>query len=146
MKRLIAVSVLALLLSSCSQKPAFEEMADGTCTKKQAQLVQKHIAGQIDALAKGEWETAYSFASPSFRMAIDISRFVNIIGMQYGILIENQGYVFSGCTIANNEITQQVGVKGNSGLVDLTYTLSVKKSVLGVESAAFTSAGAQLGS
>ena len=144
MKRLIAISVMALLLSSCSQKPAFEEMADGTCTTKQAQLVQKHISGQIDAIAKQEWESAYSFASPSFRMAVDISSFVNIIGMQYGILIENQGYVFSGCTIANNAITQQVGVKGNSGLIDLTYMLSVKKSVLGVESAVCTSADTQL--
>jgi hypothetical protein len=64
--------------------------------------------------------------------------------MQYGILINNQGYVFSGCTIANNKITQQVGVKGNSGLIDLTYILSFKESKLGVESAVFTSADAQL--
>ena len=144
MKRLIAVSVLALLLSGCSQKPAFEEMADGTCNKKQAQLVQAHISGQIDAIAKQEWESAYSFASPSFRMAVDIGRFITIIGMQYGILGSNQGYEFSECTIANNKITQQVGVRGNSGLIDLTYTLSVKESKLGVESAVFTSANAQL--
>ena len=144
MKTFIAMSVAALLLTGCSQKPAFEEMADGTCTKKQAQLVQEHISGQIDAIAKQEWESAYSFASPSFRMAVDISRFINIIGMQYGILINNQGYVFSGCTIANNKITQQVGVKGNSGLIDLTYILSFKESKLGVESAVFTSADAQL--
>lgn len=144
MKTLIAVSIAALLLSGCSQKAAFDDLADGTCTKKQAQLVQSHISGQIDAIAKQEWESAYSFASPSFRMAVDISRFINIIGMQYRILIENQGYVFSGCTIANNMITQRVGVKGNSGLIDLTYTLSVKESKLGVESAVFTSADAQL--
>ena len=144
MKTWIAISVAALMLSGCSQKPAFEEMADGTCTKKQAQLVQAHISGQIDAFAKQDWESAYSFASPSFRMAVDISRFINIIGMQYGILVNNQGYVFSGCTIANNMITQQVGVKGNSGLIDLTYTLSFKESKLGVESAMFTSADAQL--
>ena len=144
MKHWIATVVVALLLSGCSQKPAFEEMADGTCTNKQAQLVQKHISGQIDAIAKQEWESAYSFASPSFRMAVDITRFITIIGMQYGILINNQGYVFSGCTIANNKITQQVGVKGNSGLIDLTYILSFKESKLGVESAVFTSADAQL--
>ena len=132
------------MLSGCSQKPAFEEMADGTCTNKQAQLVQKHISGQIDAIAKEEWESAYSYASPSFRMAVDITRFITIIGMQYGILGSNQGYEFSECTIANNKITQQVGVRGNSGLIDLTYILSFKESKLGVESAVFTSADAQL--
>ena len=136
--------IVALMLSGCSQKDAFEEMADGTCTKKQAQLVQEHISGQIDAIAKQEWESAYSFASPSFRMAIDITRFITIIGMQYGILGSNQGYVFSECTIANNKITQQVGVRGNSGLIDLTYMLSVKESMIGVDSAVFTSADAQL--
>ena len=132
------------MLSGCSQKDAFEDLANGTCNKKQAQLVQKHISDQIDAIAKQEWESAYSFASPSFRMAVDINSFINIIGMQYGILGNNQGYVFSECTIANNRITQQVGVKGNSGLIDLTYMLSVKESMLGVDSAVFTSADAQL--
>jgi hypothetical protein len=144
MKHWIAMVALALALSGCSQKDAFAELSDGACTKKQAQLVQEHISGQIDAIAKEDWELAYSYASPSFRMAVDISSFINIIGMQYGILVRNQGYGFSGCTIANNKITQQVGVKGNSGLIDLTYMLSVKESVLGVESAAFTSADAQL--
>ena len=144
MKHWISTVVVALMLSGCSQKAAFEEMADGTCTNEQAQLVEEHISGQIDAIAKQEWESAYSFASPSFRMAVDITRFITIIGMQYGILGSNQGYEFSECTIANNKITQQVGVRGNSGLIDLTYILSFKESKLGVESAVFTSADAQL--
>lgn len=145
MKPFIAISVLALLLSGCSQKSAFEEMADGSCNKKQAQLVQKHISDQIDAIAKGDWESAYSYASPSFRMAIDINSFINIIGMQYGFLASNQGYVFSECTILNNKITQQVGFKGNSEPIDLIYTLSVKELKLGVESAAFGATDTQVG-
>ena len=132
------------MLSGCSQKDAFEELSDGACTKKQAQLVQGHISSQIDAIAKEEWKLAYSFASPSFRMAVDITRFINIISTQYGVLVENQGYGFNNCTVANKRITQEVEVKSNSGLIDLTYMLSVKESVLGVESAVFTSADAQL--
>jgi hypothetical protein len=144
MKHWISTVVVALMLSGCSQKAAFEEMADGTCTNKQAQLVEEHISGQIDAIAKEEWESAYSFASPSFRMAVDINRFVSIISSEYGMLVENQGYEFNGCTITNNEITQEVGVTSESGPTNLTYMLSVKESVLGVDSAVFTSADAQL--
>jgi hypothetical protein len=144
MKHWISTVVVALMLSGCSQKAAFEEMVDGTCTNEQAQLVEEHISGQIDAIAKEEWESAYSFASPSFRMAVDINRFVSIISSEYGMLVENQGYEFNGCTITNNEITQEVGVTSESGPTNLTYMLSVKESVLGVDSAVFTSADAQL--
>ena len=56
-----------LLLSSCSQKAAFEELADGACSSEQAQLVDAHISAQIDAMAKDDWELAYSLASPNFR-------------------------------------------------------------------------------
>lgn len=144
MKHWIATLALALVLSGCSQKDAFEELSDGACTKKQAQLVQGHISSQIDAIAKQEWESAYSFASPSFRMAVDITRFVSIISSEYGMIVENQGYEFNGCTITNNEITQEVGVKSQSGLTNLTYVLSVKESVLGVDSAVVVNADAQL--
>jgi outer membrane murein-binding lipoprotein Lpp len=144
MKHWIAAVVVALMLSGCSQKAAFEEMADGTCTNKQAQLVEEHISGQIDAIAKEEWESAYSFASPSFRMAVDINRFVSIISSEYGMLVENQGYEFNGCTITNYEITQEVGVTSESGPTNLTYMLSVKESVLGVDSAVVVNADTQL--
>ena len=144
MKHWIATLALALVLSGCSQKAAFEEMVDGTCTNKQAQLVEEHISGQIDAIAKEEWDSAYSFASPSFRMAVDINRFVSIISSEYGMLVENQGYEFNGCTITNNEITQEVGVTSESGPTNLTYMLSVKESVLGVDSAVVGETDTQL--
>ena len=50
MKRFIALCVMMLLLSSCSQKAAFEELADGACSSEQAQLVDAHISAQIDAM------------------------------------------------------------------------------------------------
>ena len=144
MKYWISTVVVALILSGCSQKAAFEEMVDGTCTNEQAQLVEEHISGQIDAIAKQEWESAYSFASPSFRMAVDINRFVSIISSEYGMLVENQGYEFNGCTITNNEITQEVGVTSESEPTNLTYMLSVKESVLGVDSAVVGKTDTQL--
>mgnify|MGYP000886214601 CR=1 FL=1 len=44
MKHWIATVVMALMLSGCSQKAAFEEMADGTCSSEEAQLVEAQAA------------------------------------------------------------------------------------------------------
>ena len=135
---------MALLLSGCSQKTAFEELSDGACTDAQGQLVEAHISSQIDAIAKEDWESAYSFASESFRSLVKLDQFIFVIDTQYGMLIENQGYVFGGCTIAKRQVIQQVEVKARSGLSNLTYTLSVKELTLGVESVIVGSTDTQL--
>lgn len=135
MRRIVAICAMVLLLSSCSQKAAFEELADGVCSREQKKLVQAHISSQIDAIAKQEWELAYSYASPGFRTGVAIEQFVFIIGAQYRMLVENEGYEFSACSIANEKISQQVGVKSKDGLTNLTYILSVQNEKLGVDSA-----------
>jgi hypothetical protein len=140
----ISAIVLALALSGCSQKAALEELADGPCNGGQARLVERHISDQIDALAKNQWESAYSFASPSFRSAVDIEQFIFIIGAQYAMLINNQGYEFAACSINNDQITQEVGVRSNDKVFNLTYTLTVKDSILGISSAAVSGEEAQL--
>lgn len=138
MRRFIALCVMVLLLSSCSQKPAFEELADGACSSEQAQLVDAHISAQIDAMAKDDWELAYSLASPDFRSGVDIDQFIFIITTQYGMLLDNQGYEFNACTIANKKITQDVAVSSNSQVFNLSYSLSVDGEVLGVDSSSVT--------
>ena len=144
MKHWTAAIVMVLVLSGCSQKAAFEELSDGACTKAQGQLVEAHISAQIDAIAKEDWESAYSFASESFRSLVKLDQFIYVIETQYGMLIENIGYVFSDCTIVKNQVIQQVEVKANNGLSNLTYMLSVKESTLGVESVLVGSTDNQL--
>ena len=143
MKHLTAAIVMVLMLSGCSQKAAFEELSNGACTKAQGQLVEAHISAQIEAIAKEDWESAYSFASESFRSLVELDQFIFVIGSQYEMLIENQGYVFSKCAIVNSQVTQQVEVKDESGLTNLTYTLSVKELILGVESVLIGSVDSQ---
>ncbi len=138
MRRLSALCVMVLLLSSCSQKAAFEELADGACSSEQAQLVDAHISAQIDAMAKDDWELAYSLASPDFRSGVDIDQFIFIITTQYGMLLDNQGYAFNACTIADEKITQEVAISTNSEVFNLYYTLSVTGGVLGVDSSSTT--------
>ena len=144
MKRGIAISVIALLLSGCSQKAAFENLADGPCTSAQAKLVNQHISGQIDALAKKDWELAFSYASPDFQKNVGIEQFTFIIGTQYVMLIENQGYRFNKCAIAGKAIMQEVEVTSGKQISNLTYSLSVSGSTLGVESAVERRSGTQL--
>ena len=138
MKRLSALCVVVLLLSGCSQKAAFEELANGACSSEQAQLVDAHISAQIDAMAQQDWKLAYSFASPGFRSGVDIDQFIFIINAQFGMLLDNQGYAFNACTIADEKITQEVAINTDSEVFNLYYTLSVTGGVLGVDSSSST--------
>jgi len=135
MRRLIALAVIAVMLTSCAQKPAFDELADGQCTSPQSKLIEKHISGQIDALAEKDWEAAYSFASKDFQAAVAIDQFTFIIGAQYAMLVENQGYQFDDCAIASEIIKQEVSVTSGERVFNLTYRLSLTDKTLGVESA-----------
>jgi hypothetical protein len=144
MKRGVAICVIALLLSGCSQKAAFENLSDGPCTSVQAKLVNQHISGQIDALAKKDWELAFSYASPDFQKNVGIEQFTFIIGTQYVMLIENQGYRFNKCAIAGKAIMQEVEVTSGKQISNLTYSLSLNGSSLGVESAVERRSGTQL--
>jgi len=144
MRSLVAACLAAVLLTSCAQKSALEDLVDGACTDKQAQLVEAHVSGQIDAIAKKKWKSAYSFASPKFKASVEINQFISVIRISYGMLIENQGYKFNKCSIANMQITQEVAVRSGGETIDLTYTLSVTKLTLGVESAVLNSSIARL--
>ena len=144
MKRGFAICVIAILLSGCSQQAAFENLADGPCTSAQAKLVNQHISGQIDALAKKDWKLAFSYASPDFQKNVGIDQFTLIIGTQYLMLVENQGYSFNKCAIAGKAIMQEVEVTSGTEIFNLTYSLSVSGSTLGVESAVERRSGTQL--
>jgi hypothetical protein len=108
MQKIIGACAAVLLLAGCSQQAPLEDLADGKCTGAQADLVNKHISGQIDALADKDWELARSFASKNFQANVSIDDFILIIGTQYGMLIENKGYQFNDCIVAGNAIKQEV--------------------------------------
>ena len=144
MRSIVAACLAAVLLTGCAQKSALEDLVDGACTDKQAQLVEAHVSGQIDAIAKKKWKSAYSFASPKFKASVEINQFISVIRISYGVLIANQGYKFNKCSIANKQITQEVAVRSGGETIDLTYRLSVTKLTLGVESAVLNSSIARL--
>ena len=135
MRRVIAIGVMAVLLTSCAQKAEVENLADGSCSSAQAQLVDKHISGQIDALASKNWQSAFSYASESFQENIGLDQFTEIITSQYTMLIENQGFRFEKCAFADDKITQEVVVTSGGQDYLLTYRVSINGTKLGIEGA-----------
>jgi hypothetical protein len=135
MQKITAACASVLLLVGCSQKSALADLADGDCTGDVAALVDKHISGQIDALADKDWELAHSFASENFQANVSVDDFIAVINAQYGMLIKNEGYEFKECIVAGNTIKQEVSVLSDEQEFSLTYILAVNGSTLGVDSA-----------
>jgi len=60
------------------------------------------------------------------------------------MLIENKGYEFNGCNVADSTITQEVDVTSGEQVFTLTYSLTLTDSTLGVESAVITKVASQV--
>ena len=144
MKWIVGLVVALASLTACAQTATleesapFEELADGSCNSAESRLVQEHISGQIAALAKEDWKSAYSFAAPGFQENVGLDQFIFVITSQYQMLINNQGVEYGACDIANKEITQEVSVISENQSYKLIYSLSVMGQKLGIESASMT--------
>ena len=135
MQRIIALCASGLLLVGCVQNATLEGLSDGDCTSAVVELVNKHISGQIDALADKDWELAHSFATENFQANVSVDDFIVVINAQYGMLIKNEGYEFNECTVVGNNIKQEVKVLSDEQEFSLVYVLTVDGSTLGVDSA-----------
>ena len=144
MKWIFGLVVALASLTACAQTTTleesapFEELADGSCNSAESRLVQEHISGQITALSKEDWESAYSYAAPGFQETVGLDQFIFVITSQYQMLINNQGVEYGACDIANKEITQEVSVISENQSYKLIYSLSVMGQKLGIESASTT--------
>jgi hypothetical protein len=141
---LVAVGLLALLSGCASQNLAFENIDDGLCSKEQSQLIEKHISGQINALADQNWKKAYGFAAPSFQEVVQIQRFEEIIQNEYEMIINNDGFEFTACSIAENKFNQVVVLTSKGNEFKLLYRLTFESGRLGVEAATAEAAEAKV--
>lgn len=141
---LVAVGLLALLSGCASQNLAFEEIQDGLCSNEQSQLIEKHISGQINALSDQNWKKAYGYAAPSFREVVPIQRFEEIIQNEYEMIINNDGFKFTACSIAENKFNQVVVLTSKGDEFKLLYRLTYESGRLGVEAATAEAAEAKV--
>jgi hypothetical protein len=141
MKWIVGVLVALVSLTACAhtstveESSAFEELADGSCNSEESRLVQEHISGQITALSKEDWESAYSYAAPGFQETVGLDQFIFVIASQYQMLISNESVKYGACDIVNKEITQEVIVTSENESYKLAYSLSLNNQKLGIESA-----------
>ena len=141
---LVAVGLLALLSGCASQNLAFENIDDGLCSNEQSQLIEKHISGQINALADQNWKKAYGFAAPSFQEVVPIQRFEEIIQNEYEMILNNDGFKFTACSIAENKFNQVVVLTSTGDEFKLLYRLTYESGRLGVEAATAEAAEAKV--
>ena len=141
---LVAVGLLALLSGCASQNLAFENIDDGLCSNEQSQLIEKHISGQINALSDQNWKKAYGYAAPSFREVVPIQRFEEIIQNEYEMIINNDGFKFTACSIAENKFNQVVVLTSKGDEFKLLYRLTYESGRLGVEAATAEAAEAKV--
>ena len=139
------LTALTISLSGCAGgNLAFEEIKDGFCSEKQEQLIEKHISGQINALSDQNWKKAYSFAAPSFQEVVPIQRFEEIIQNEYEMIINNDGFKFTACNIAENKFNQVVVLTSKGNEFKLLYRLTYESGRLGVEAATAATAEAKV--
>ena len=132
-KCLVGAVITTLLISACAS-PVVEETL-GSCSKGRKVIIEKHISKQIDAIADGDWQRAYSFAAASFQEVISIDQFEEVINSQYQSLIFNDGFTFGECTNTDQGINQIVLVNFEASVRTLSYDLTLIDKRLGVVSA-----------
>ena len=140
----VAVAI-TLLLSSCSstdpvaQEPQESTSAQPTCSNTEVDQGSAWIKGQLDAFANEDPETAYSFASESFKARSDLQQFVAIIVTNYGFLLSTRSHTIGDCTKQGELFLFDVQVTDTTGQkYPMEYTLSKIADTWGVDAASVT--------
>ena len=140
----VAVAI-TLLLSSCSstdsvaQKPQESTSAQPTCSNAEVDQGSAWIKGQLDAFANEDPETAYGFASESFKARSDLQQFVAIIVTNYGFLLSTRSHTIGDCTKQGELFLFDVQVTDTTGQkYPMEYTLSKIADTWGVDAASVT--------
>jgi hypothetical protein len=141
----VVALAITLLLSSCSstdpvaQEPQESTSAQPTCSNAEVDQGSAWIKGQLDAFADEDPETAYSFASESFKARNDLQQFVAIIVTNYGFLLSTRSYTIGDCTKQGELFLFDVQVTDTTGQkYPMEYTLSKIADTWGVDAASVT--------
>ena len=141
----VVALAITLLLTSCSskdpvaQKPQESTSAQPTCSNAEVDQGSAWIKGQLDAFANEDPETAYSFASESFKARSDLQQFVAIIVTNYGFLLSTRSFTIGDCTKQGELFLFDVQVTDTTGQkYPMEYTLSKTANMWGVDAASVT--------
>ena len=124
--------VALIPISACGSTNEPVNQANRSCNVIEKDEVKSHISNQIEAIARLDWEKAYSFAAQSFRDGITLDQFARVIQRQYQVIIINDSYSFSNCTIKDGVFNQEVNFETMAGQYLLNYRLSKVNNKFGV--------------
>ena len=97
------------------------------CDDLERQLVQLPITQQTEAFGEGDFDTAYSMASPSFRAAVPLAAFQQLIDSSYGPLMRTTDLSFDACLIERDLDFATIDARFSQGGLDvfgLRYVVS----------------------
>jgi Domain of unknown function (DUF4864) len=124
--------VALIPITACGLANDPVSQSNRSCTVIEKDEVKSHISNQIEAITRLDWEKAYSFAAQSFRDGITLDQFARVIQRQYQVIIINDSYSFSNCTIKDGVFNQEVNFETMAGQYLLNYRLSKVNNKFGV--------------
>ena len=133
---------LTLLLSGCSSsnttETATQESAtpQPSCSQTEIDGGSAWIKGQLAAFSKQDFESAFGFATESFRSNRSLEEFISIISSGYGFLLNSRTYSVGDCIKEGNDFLFDVRVTAESGAeYPMMYALAKTEDTWGINAA-----------
>ena len=134
--------VLTLLLSGCSSsnttEAATQESAapQPSCSQTEIDGGSAWIKGQLAAFSKQDFQSAYGFATESFRSNRSLEEFISIISSGYGFLLNSRTYSVGDCIKEGDNFLFDVQVTAESGTqYPMMYALAKTEETWGINAA-----------
>ena len=116
------------------REPAPTESGPVACEDLVFQRAQTTIRGQQDAFGSDDFQTAWGFASPSFRSSVTVDAFQTIIEGTYPFLLDNPNLRFIECQRQGKTAFLQVEVAGSPTVV-MVYRVVLNEDVWLIDAA-----------
>ena len=133
---------LTLLLSGCSSSDTTETATQESsapqpsCSESEIDGGSAWIKGQLAAFSKQDFESAYGFATESFRSGRSLEQFISIISSGYGFLLNSRTYSVGNCIKEGDNFLFDVRVTAESGTeFPMMYALAKSEDTWGINAA-----------
>ena len=134
--------VLTLLLSGCSSSETTEQATQESaapqpsCSQTEIDGGSAWIKGQLAAFSKQDFESAFGFATESFRSNRSLEEFISIISSGYGFLLNSRSYSVGNCIKEGDNFLFDVQVTAKSGTqYPMMYALAKTDDTWGINAA-----------
>ena len=133
---------LTLLLSGCSSSKTTEKAKQESatpqpsCSESEIDGGSAWIKGQLAAFSSQDFESAYGFATESFRSRRSLEQFISIISSGYGFLLNSRTYSVGECIKEGDNFLFDVRVTAESGTeYPMMYALAKSEDTWGINAA-----------